>query len=59
MAVLSIYVLQGVFIGGIVDYLFPVTVIAFVGMAVESIPIHDIDNITVTAAAALVGHLLL
>jgi dolichol kinase len=41
-----------------VSYLLPVTIIALVGTLVESLPIRDVDNITVTLVAALLGHLL-
>jgi phytol kinase len=50
--------LSGVFPTSIQTYLLPVTIIAFVGTLVESLPLKDIDNITVTVAAALVGYFL-
>ncbi|MEW6717491.1 MAG: phosphatidate cytidylyltransferase [Chloroflexota bacterium] len=40
-------------------YLLPITWIALVGTLVESLPFRDVDNLTVTAAALLVGHWLL
>jgi phytol kinase len=40
------------------QYVLPITVIALVGTWVESLPYHDIDNITVTLAAIGLGHLL-
>jgi hypothetical protein len=33
----------------------PITVIALVGALVESLPYKDVDNITVTLAAVIVG----
>ena len=39
-------------------YLLPVTVIAVAGTLVESLPLKDVDNITVTLAAVILGHLL-
>lgn len=42
----------------ITDLLLPVTVIAIVGMVVESLPFEDIDNITITGSAILLGYLL-
>jgi dolichol kinase len=35
-----------------------ITIIAFIGTLIESLPFQDIDNITVTVAAVLTGHLL-
>lgn len=36
----------------------PITIIAVIGTLVESMPVKDIDNITVTTVAVLFGHLL-
>jgi len=57
--VLGIYVGVGIFAGSFVSYLMPLTIIALVSMAIESLPFKDIDNITVTIAAALTGYLVL
>jgi hypothetical protein len=40
-------------------YYLPVLWIALVGTIVEMLPFRDIDNITVTLAALLVGRMLL
>ena len=56
--VLGVYVGTGVFAGAFASYLVPLTIIALVSMLVESLPIKDIDNITVTVAAALLGYFL-
>jgi phytol kinase len=56
--VLGMFVLAGVFPGPFTGYLLPITIIALVGMAVESLPFKDVDNITVTLAAVVLGHLL-
>jgi len=40
-------------------FLLPVTLIAFVATIVESLPMKDIDNITVTAVSIVLGHFLL
>ena len=56
--VLWIYTSTGMFAGSITGYLTPLVIISLVGMLVESLPFRDIDNITVTVAAALMGHLL-
>jgi phytol kinase len=53
--VLGMFVLAGVFTGPFSGYLLPITVIALVGMAVESLPFKDIDNITVTLVAVALG----
>jgi phytol kinase len=53
------FVLAGQFPGPTREYLMPLTIIALAGTLVESIPIRDIDNITVTAAAIVLGHWLL
>ncbi len=56
--VLWVFTLAGVFSGSIQTYLLPVTLIAVIGTLVESLPLKDIDNITVTAAAAIAGYFL-
>jgi phytol kinase len=58
LGILAAYVAAGVFSGSIGDYLLPVTLIALAGTAVETLPFKDIDNITVTLAAVLVGYLV-
>ncbi len=55
--ILGIFVAAGVFAGPFTGYLLPLTLIALAGTAVESLPYRDIDNITVTLAAVLVGFL--
>jgi dolichol kinase len=56
--VLGIYVGTGAFAGAFVGYLAPLTIIALVSMIVESLPFKDIDNITVTLAASILGYFL-
>ncbi|MEZ0394844.1 MAG: phosphatidate cytidylyltransferase [Anaerolineales bacterium] len=53
-----IYVLTGAFPAPFAAYLLPITLIALGGTLVESLPLRDVDNLTVTLAAALLGHLL-
>ncbi len=53
--VLAIYLLAGVFAGPLTAYLLPLTIIAVVSTMIESLPQRDVDNITVTAVAALLG----
>jgi phytol kinase len=59
IVVIAIYLGAGISPGSLTVYLPAITVIALVGTAVESLPLHDLDNITVTLAAVLVGLLLL
>jgi phytol kinase len=56
--ILFIFVLAGVFLGPFSGYLLPITYIALVGTLVESLPLKDVDNITVTLVAVVLGHLL-
>jgi phytol kinase len=56
--ILFIFVLAGVFPGPFSIYLLPITYIALAGMLVESLPFKDVDNITVTLVAVVLGHLL-
>lgn len=57
-AVLAVYVAAGAFAAPLTGYMLPLTLIALGGMLVESLPFPDVDNITVTLAAALIGHLV-
>ena len=56
--VLWSFTLASVFSLSIQSYLIPITIIAIVGTLVESLPLKDIDNITVTVAAAIAGYFL-
>jgi phytol kinase len=56
--ILFIFVLKGVFAGPSSGYLLPITYIALLAMLVESLPLKDVDNITVTLAAVALGYLL-
>jgi len=56
--VLAIYVAAGAFTVSFTSYLLPITLIAVAATLVESLPFHDVDNITVTLVAVLLGHLL-
>lgn len=59
LGVLSAYLALGLFPGDLSGYLLPVTVIALAGTLVESLPLQDIDNLTVTLIALVLGHVLL
>ena len=56
--VLAIYVAAGAFPAPFGRYLLPLTLISLLGMLVESLPFKDIDNLTLTFAAALAGWFL-
>lgn len=56
--VLFIFIQTGIFSGPITNYILPITLIALIATVIESIPIKDFDNITVTAVSVLLGHLL-
>src|SRR5215207_4118001 len=56
--IFAIYVWAGAFSGPMTRFLLPVTLIALGAMLIESLPFKDIDNITLTAASALIGHLV-
>jgi len=53
--VLAVYVLTGVLPGPLTRYVLPLALVCLVGTEVESLPYKDIDNLTVTAAAAIWG----
>ena len=56
--ILFIFVLKGVFAGAFTGYLLPITYLALLATLVESLPLRDVDNITITLAAVLLGYLL-
>jgi phytol kinase len=53
-----IFVLAGVLASPFGGYLLPITIIALVGTLVESLPLKDVDNITVILVAVLLGQLI-
>ncbi len=57
--ILWVYVAAGIFAGPFHIYILPLTIIALVGTLVESLPLKDVDNITVTLAAVILGQILL
>jgi phytol kinase len=56
--IIWIYSYYGVFSLPFQSFLAPITILAFAGTLVESIPLKDIDNITVTLTAVILGHFL-
>lgn len=55
---LGVFVWAGVFPAPFSAYLWPVTAIALGGTVVESLPLREVDNLTVTLAAVALGYLL-
>jgi phytol kinase len=55
---LAVYIHFGYFPGLLNSYLLGLTIVAVGGTIVESLPFHDIDNITVTLTAIALGHLI-
>ncbi|OGO32294.1 MAG: phosphatidate cytidylyltransferase [Chloroflexi bacterium RBG_16_54_18] len=55
--ILWVFISVESFSGSIADYVLALSVIALVGTIVESLPLKDVDNITVTISAVLLGHL--
>jgi phytol kinase len=56
--ILAVYTALGIFAGPFSRFLLPITIIAVVATLVESLPQKDIDNVTVTLAAAVLGYFL-
>jgi phytol kinase len=56
--VLAVYVGAGIFAKPFGVYVAPLTITALVSTLVESLPFKDVDNITVTVAAAVLGYFL-
>ena len=57
--IVMVYVFAGIFPQPYTGYLVPLLLIALGGSLVESLPLKDIDNLTITLAAIILGHLLL
>ena len=58
LLIFAVYVWAGTFSGPATSYILPVTWIALGAMLIESLPYKDVDNITLTVASALIGHLV-
>lgn len=56
--ILAVFTAAGVFSGPFSVYVLPITLLALGGTLVESLPLSDVDNITITLTAVLLGHLL-
>jgi phytol kinase len=53
--VVLVFLLIGIFTGQYLQYLIPITLIAMVATLVESLPLKDIDNLTVPLVAIIMG----
>ncbi len=58
VVIVWIFIAAGIFSSSIQYYLLPITIIAIVGTIVESLPLKDIDNITITLSAMILGYFL-
>ena len=56
--VLAIYTGTGIFARPFASFVLPLTIITLVGTLVESLPYRDVDNITVTVTAVVLGYFL-
>jgi len=56
--IFAVYVWIGAFSGPVSRFFAPVTWVALGATLVESLPFKDVDNITITLAAVLIGHLV-
>lgn len=59
LAILAVFFAVGVFQGSVIERIPAITLIALAGAAVESLPLQDLDNITVPLVGVILGHLLL
>jgi phytol kinase len=59
VGIFLIYIAAGVFAGPVWDSLPSLALIALGCTCVETLPLKDVDNLTVTATAVILGHLLL
>lgn len=58
MLIFAVYVWIGAFTGPMTRFILPVTLVAIGAALIESLPFKDIDNVTITLACALIGHLV-
>ena len=55
LLILWIFSIAGVFSASFQSYILPITIISVIATLVESLPIKDVDNITVTLTAIILG----
>jgi phytol kinase len=58
LVILAIYISIGIFDSTLVDWIPAILIISLLATIVETLPLPDIDNITVTATAVLLGYFL-
>ncbi len=58
LAVLAVFVSAGKIAGGFSALILPVTIVALAATVIESLPMKDIDNITVPLVCVALGHLV-
>jgi hypothetical protein len=56
--ILAIYISMGIFNTTLIDLIPTILFITFLATIVEALPLQDVDNITVTATAVLLGYYL-
>jgi len=59
VGIMAIFTRTGIFPQALQSYLIPITVISMAATLTESLPLKDIDNITITAVSVILGHLLI
>ncbi|HBX69617.1 MAG TPA: phosphatidate cytidylyltransferase [Chloroflexi bacterium] len=57
LGILGVYLFLGIFPGSLADYFPALTLIALAATLVESLPLKDIDNLTVTLTAVILGQI--
>jgi len=57
IAMMAYFIALGTFSMPLAGTILPITLIAIICTLVESFPLHDFDNITITVAAVIAGHL--
>lgn len=55
--ILAVYIAAGVFPGNLLQYIPAVSIISLAAAAVESLPLSDLDNLTVPAVSVALGYL--
>ncbi|MBT3240765.1 MAG: phosphatidate cytidylyltransferase [Chloroflexi bacterium] len=58
IGIVYIFNSANIFSGKLSDYFLPIVIISLVATIIESIPVRDIDNITITTSALILGHYL-
>jgi phytol kinase len=58
LSILAIYISIGFFDSTLLDLIPAIMIISLLATIVETLPLPDIDNITVTATAVLLGYFL-